>query len=331
MGADPLMAGNSQRRGRSDGAGKKRATAGTGGKNRRSLAGRGATPPAEARPGHPAQRRAAADAKARADRARARQRAEETPELLLGRNPVVEALRAQIPATALYVVTGDTTRGGTDERIAEALALAADRGLPLLEVGKGEFDRMSQGALHQGIGLQVPPYDYAHPEDLLDIARDSGRPPLVVALDGVTDPRNLGAVVRSAAAFGAHGVVVPQRRAVGMTASAWRTSAGAAARLRVARAVNLPRALAGYQDAGLQTVGLAGDGDVDLHDHDGFTDPVALVVGAEGTGLSRLVREKCDVVVRIPIDRDTESLNVSVAAGIALYQTALLRSANAAG
>lgn len=325
------MAGNSQRRGRSDGAGKKRATAGTGGKNRRSLAGRGATPPAEARPGHPAQRRAAADAKARADRARARQRAEETPELLLGRNPVVEALRAQIPATALYVVTGDTTRGGTDERIAEALALAADRGLPLLEVGKGEFDRMSQGALHQGIGLQVPPYDYAHPEDLLDIARDSGRPPLVVALDGVTDPRNLGAVVRSAAAFGAHGVVVPQRRAVGMTASAWRTSAGAAARLRVARAVNLPRALAGYQDAGLQTVGLAGDGDVDLHDHDGFTDPVALVVGAEGTGLSRLVREKCDVVVRIPIDRDTESLNVSVAAGIALYQTALLRSANAAG
>ena len=139
-------------------------------------------------------------------------------------------------------------------------------------------------------------------------------------MDGVTDPRNLGAVVRSAAAFDAHGVVVPQRRAVGMTASAWRTSAGAAARIPVARAVNLARALASYQDAGLQTVGLAGDGDVDLDRYDGFADPVALVVGAEGTGLSRLVREKCDVVVRIPIDRDTESLNVSVAAGIALYQ-----------
>ena len=265
MGADPLMAGNSQRRGRSDGAGKKRATAGTGGKNRRSLAGRGATPPAEARPGHPAQRRAAADARARADRTRARQRAEEAPELLLGRNPVVEALRAQIPATALYVVTGDTHRAA-DERIAEAIALAGDRGLPLLEVGKAEFDRMSQGALHQGIGLQVPPYDYAHPEDLLDLARNSGRPPLIVALDGVTDPRNLGAVVRSAAAFDAHGVVVPQRRAVGMTASAWRTSAGAAARIPVARAVNLARALGSYQDAGLQTVGLAGDGDVELHE-----------------------------------------------------------------
>ncbi|WP_458199604.1 23S rRNA (guanosine(2251)-2'-O)-methyltransferase RlmB [Blastococcus deserti] len=324
MGADPLMAGNSQRRGRTTGAGKKTATAGTGGKGRRALAGRGATPPAEMRPGHPAQRRAAAEARQRADRARARQRAEEAPELLLGRNPVVEALRAQIPATALYVVTGDAQRT-TDERITEALALAADRGLPLLEVGKAEFDRMSGGALHQGIGLQVPPYEYAHPDDLLDMARDSGRPPLVVALDGVTDPRNLGAVVRSAAAFDAHGVVVPQRRAVGMTASAWRTSAGAAARIPVARAVNLPRALGAYQDAGLQTVGLAGDGDVDLDEYDGFTDPVALVVGAEGAGLSRLVRERCDVVVRIPISRDTESLNVSVAAGIALYAAALTR------
>jgi 23S rRNA (guanosine2251-2'-O)-methyltransferase len=317
------MAGNSQRRGRSSGAAKKGAAAGTGGKNRRGLAGRGATPPAEQRTGHPAQRRAAAQARQRTERARARQRAEEAPELLLGRNPVVEALRAQIPASALYVVTD---AGRSDDRITEAVQLAADRGLPLLEVGKAEFDRMSGGALHQGVGLQVPPYTYAHPDDLLDVARDSGRPPLIVAMDGVTDPRNLGAVVRSAAAFGAHGVVVPQRRAVGMTASAWRTSAGAAARLPVARAVNLPRALAAYQDAGLQTVGLAGDGDLELHEYDGFADPVALVVGAEGTGLSRLVRERCDVVVRIPISSDTESLNVSVAAGIALYQAAQRRA-----
>jgi 23S rRNA (guanosine2251-2'-O)-methyltransferase len=324
MGAEPLMAGNSQRRGRTTGAHKKGASGGTGGKNRRSLAGRGATPPAEMRPGHPAQRRAQADARRRTDRDRSRQRAEEAPELLLGRNPVVEALRAQIPATALYVVTGDA-RTATDERITEALHLANDRGLPLLEVGKAEFDRMSNGALHQGIGLQVPPYQYAHPDDLLDLARDSGRPPLVVAMDGVTDPRNLGAVVRSAAAFDAHGVVVPQRRSVGMTASAWRTSAGAAARLPVARAVNLARALGSYQDAGLMTVGLAGDGDVDVHDFDGFADPLALVVGAEGTGLSRLVRERCDVVMRIPIARDTESLNVSVAAGIALYAAAAAR------
>ena len=316
------MAGNSRRRGARASSSKKGATAGTGGKGRRALAGRGATPPAEMRPGHPAQRRATAEARQRSERARQRQRTEETPELLLGRNPVLEALRAQIPATALYVVPDS---GRADERITEAVQLATDRGLPLLEVGKAEFDRMSGGALHQGIGLQVPPYQYAHPDDLLAVAADSGRPPLIVAMDGVTDPRNLGAVVRSAAAFDAHGVVVPQRRAVGMTASAWRTSAGAAARLPVARAVNLSRTLAAYQSAGLMTVGLAGDGDVDLHDYDGFADAVALVVGAEGAGLSRLVREHCDVVVRIPISRDTESLNVSVAAGIALYAAAMAR------
>ncbi len=325
MGADHLMAGNSQRRGRSAGAGKKTATAGTGGKNRRSLAGRGATPPASARPHHPAYKKAQADAARRDNRARVQRRNEEQPELLLGRNPVLEALRAAIPATALYVVTGDTTRGGTDERIAESVQLAADRGLPLLEVGKAEFDRMSNGSLHQGIGLMVPPYEYAHPDDLLDIARDSGRPPLLVALDGVTDPRNLGAIIRSAAAFDAHGVVVPERRSVGMTGSAWRTSAGAAARLQVARATNLARSLGSYQDAGLQTVGLAADGDMSIHDYDGFADPIALVVGAEGAGLSRLVRERCDVVLSIPITKSTESLNVSVAAGIALFAAASAR------
>jgi 23S rRNA (guanosine2251-2'-O)-methyltransferase len=319
------MAGNSQRRGRSEGAGKKTATAGTGGKNRRSLAGRGATPKATDRPHHPAYRAAKAAAARQDNRQRVQRRNAEAPELLLGRNPVLEALRARIPATALYVVTGDTSRGGTDERIAESVQLAADRGLPLLEVGKAEFDRMSDHALHQGIGLMVPPYDYAHPDDLLDIAGNSGRPPLIVALDGVTDPRNLGAIIRSAAAFDAHGLVVPERRAVGMTGSAWRTSAGAAARLRVARAVNLARALGSYQDAGLQTVGLAADGEMGIHEYDGFADPIALVVGAEGAGLSRLVRERCDVVLSIPITKDTESLNVSVAAGIALFAAASAR------
>jgi 23S rRNA (guanosine2251-2'-O)-methyltransferase len=319
------MAGNSQRRGRTTGAGKKTATAGTGGKNRRSLAGRGATPPAEARPGHPAQRRAAADQRQRADRARARARAEETPELLLGRNPVVEALRAKIPANALYVVTGDNLRT-SDERIAEAMALAADRGLPLLEVGKAEFDRMSQGALHQGIGLQVPPYDYAHPDDLLDLARDSGRPPLIVAMDGVTDPRNLGAVVRSVSAFGGHGVVVPERRSAGMTAGAWKTSAGTAARTPVARATNLTRALEAYKKAGITVVGLAADGEVELGDLSALDGPVVIVVGSEGKGLSRLVGETCDFRVRIPMPGGAESLNAGVAAGIVLYEAARRRS-----
>ena len=144
----------------------------------------------------------------------------------------------------------------------------------------------------------------------------------MVALDGVTDPRNLGAVVRSAAAFGAHGVVVPTRRSAGMTAGAWKSSAGAAARLPVARATNLPRALRAYADAGLTIAGLSADGDLPLAEfvaRDG-QGPLVLVVGSEGRGLSRLVGEHCDVRVGIPLSAGTESLNAGVAAGIALVR-----------
>ncbi|GMA87613.1 hypothetical protein GCM10025868_28630 [Angustibacter aerolatus] len=130
-----------------------------------------------------------------------------------------------------------------DDRVREALKTAQQRGIPLLETPRGELDRLTDGAIHQGLAVQVPPYSYAHPSDLVEAAVDAGQAPLIVALDGITDPRNLGAVVRSAAAFGGHGVIVPERRAAGMTASAWKTSAGAAARLPVARAVNLTRAL----------------------------------------------------------------------------------------
>jgi 23S rRNA (guanosine2251-2'-O)-methyltransferase len=240
--------------------------------------------------------------------------------LLLGRNPVVEALRAKIPATALYVVTD---AGRSDERINEAVQLAADRGLALLEVGKAEFDRMSGGALHQGIGLQVPPYDYAHPDDLLAATADSS-PALLVALDNISDPRNLGAIVRSVAAFGGHGVLIPQRRSASVTAVAWRTSAGAAARIPVARATNLTRALKGWADSGLRVIGLDAGGDTALDDLDG-TDPLVMVVGSEGKGLSRLVRQTCDEVVSIPMAGHTESLNASVAAGVVLAEIARQR------
>ena len=130
-----------------------------------------------------------------------------------------------------------------------------------MEAPRPELDRMTNGLNHQGLVLQVPPYEYAHPEDLTAAAYDDGEDPLIVALDGVTDPRNLGAIVRSVAAFGGHGVVVPERRAAGMTAGAWKTSAGTAARIPVARATNLTRALEAYQKAGLAVVGLAADGE----------------------------------------------------------------------
>ncbi|SRR6266536_2796897 len=331
------MAGNSQRRGAKRTAGsKKGATAGSGGQGRRRLQGRGPTPAAEHRPGHPAQRRAAAAARAAALQGgqggqgrrpgrdgRSGRDSPDAPELLVGRNPVVEALRTAVPATALYLAQ----RMDADDRTTEAVRLAADRGVPILEVGRPELDRMTGGALHQGLGLQVPPYSYAHADDLLARALESTAPPLVVALDGVTDPRNLGAVVRSAAAFGADGVLVPERRAAGMTAAAWRTSAGAAARLPVARVTNLVRTLRAYQQAGLFVAGLDADGDVALDDLEVAVDPLLVVVGSEGRGLSRLVRDTCDLTVSIPMTAATESLNASVAAAVALAEIARRRRA----
>ena len=280
------MAGNSERRGaRRNPGSKKGAVVGSGGQRRRGLQGRGPTPPAEQRTGHPAARRSAAQGQqTSASRRAARDRGAEVPELLVGRNPVVEALRAQIPATSLYVALGLDL----DERIAEAVRRASDRGLPVLEVSRWELDRMTGGVLHQGIGLQVPPFPYTHPDDLLARSLHGAKPALIVALDGVTDPRNLGAVVRSSAAFGAHGVLLPERRAVGITATAWRTSAGAAARIPVARATNLVRTLTAYRKAGLFVIGLDADGEVSLDDLDVAVDPMVLVVGSEGRGLSRL-------------------------------------------
>src|SRR5581483_12344940 len=152
----------------------------------------------------------------------------------------------------------------------------------ILEVPKIDLDRMATGALHQGIGLTVPPYEYAHPDALLETARSSRSAPLIVVLDGVTDPRNLGAVVRSATAFGAHGVLIPARRAAGMTAVAWRASAGTAARIPVARATNLTRTLREYATAGLMLAGLDADAKVSLDEFTLAADPLVIVVGSEG-------------------------------------------------
>jgi 23S rRNA (guanosine2251-2'-O)-methyltransferase len=162
--------------------------------------------------------------------------------------------------------------------------------------------------------------------ELLDRAKASGQPPLLVALDGITDPRNLGAIIRSVAAFGAHGVILPQRRSVGVTASAWKTSAGAAARIPVALASNLNQAIKEYKQKGLFVIGLDGDGDVSLPNLELADRPLLVIVGSEGKGLSRLVQENCDQVVSIPISAATESLNAGIAASVALYQIAMARS-----
>jgi 23S rRNA (guanosine2251-2'-O)-methyltransferase len=345
---------------------------GTGGYGKRKLEGKGPTPPAEMRPGHPAKRRAAVQAResgqakktgqarktgqtrntalgksgqggAGSDRpgttrapgrggsaaapgrgdGRARGVGSGVAELVAGRNPVLEALRAAVPATALHV----GPRLDEDERIGQAVMLAADLGIPVVEAGRSELDRLTGGAIHQGIALRIKRYAYADPDDLVQAARDQGVPPLIVALDGVTDPRNLGAVARSVAAFGGHGVLVPSRRSAGVTAGAWKASAGALARVPVAQVANLTRALTSYQEDGLFVVGLDSGGSEDIGGLSLADAPLVLVVGSEGKGLSRLVAEQCDALARIPISAATESLNAGMAATIALYAVSQLRAA----
>ena len=310
---------------------------GSGGQGRQALEGKGPTPKAEDRSWHVAGKRKAALERYKAAGGKGRP-GQQTPrgaagasrraksgdgdEIVTGRNSVLEALRAKIPASALYLAT----RIEMDDRVKEALSLANKRGLAILEVTRPELDRLAgEGGVHQGIALKVPPYEYAHPLDVLEEVLAQGQQPLLVALDGVTDPRNLGAIIRSTAAFGGHAVIVPQRRSVGVTASAWKTSAGAAARIPVAMAANLTQTLKALKDGGVFVIGLDGDGEVELPSLALADRPLCIVVGSEGKGLSRLVTEHCDAVVRIPISAATESLNAGIAASVALYQVAVSR------
>ncbi|WP_392544197.1 23S rRNA (guanosine(2251)-2'-O)-methyltransferase RlmB [Oryzobacter telluris] len=312
------MPGNSQRRGAIRKGSKKGPTVGSGGQRRRGLEGKGPTPKAADRPNHKAHKAAGGSSRGTGGRTSTR-REKASSEIVAGRNAVVEALRADVPATTLYVAG----RIDSDDRVREALKTATERGIPILETPRGELDRLTDGSVHQGLAVQVPPYEYAHPNDFID--PEAPGIPLVVALDGITDPRNLGAIVRSVGAFGGHGVVVPSRRSAGMTASAWKTSAGAAARVPVAQATNLNRALEDYRKAGFFVIGLDMDGDVELPDLELASEPLVVVVGSEGKGLSRLVRETCDQIVSIPMHAATESLNAGIATGVTLYEIARRR------
>ena len=236
---------------------------------------------------------------------------------------MLEALRAKIPATAFYIAQ----RVEMDDRVKEMLSIATHREIPVLEVTRPELDRMAGfDGVHQGVALKVPPYEYAHPQDLLEQIIDAGQTPLLVALDGVTDPRNLGAIIRSTAAFGGQGIIIPQRRSASVNSAAWKTSAGAAARIPVAIAPNLTSTLKEFKKQGVFVLGLDGGGDIELPALELADRPVVIVVGSEGKGLSRLVTETCDQVVSIPISGATESLNAGIAASVALYQVSTIRA-----
>ena len=224
---------------------KKGATKGTGGLGRKALEGRGNTPKAEDRAWHVAGKRKAAQERYAAAGGKGRPSAgsgsrqkpqnsnpnrrvsssatSNDTETVTGRNSVLEALRTKIPATTMYIAQ----RVEMDDRVKEMLAIARHRDIPVLEVTRQELDRMAGfDGVHQGVALKVPPYEYAHPQDLLEQVIDRGQTPLFVALDGITDPRNLGAIIRSTAAFGGHGVILPQRRSASVNSAAWKTSAG---------------------------------------------------------------------------------------------------------
>ncbi|MEY4039527.1 MAG: hypothetical protein RLZZ52_395 [Actinomycetota bacterium] len=311
---------------------------GTGGLGRRALEGKGPTPKAEDREWHPAGKakirreklasmgklnRNTVDAQRKA--APKRSKASDDTEVVTGRNSVLEALRAKIPATAMYIAT----RIEMDDRVKEMLSIATQRGIPIMEVMKPELDRMGgYDSVHQGVALKVPPYEYAHPNDLLEKAFASKTAPLFVALDGITDPRNLGAIIRSTAAFGGDGIILPQRRSVGVTAAAWKTSAGAAARCPVAMASNLTATIKSFKEQGVFVIGLDGGGDTMLPGLALADRPLLIIVGNEGKGLSKLVTDNCDAIVSIPISASTESLNAGIAASVTLYEVARLRSAS---
>ena len=330
------MAGNQKRPGATRKPGSKKGMrVGSGGQGRKALEGKGPTPKAEDRTYHvahkrkvEAEQRAAKGARPGGGRKGAGggavgKKAKGGPEVIHGRNSVLEALRTKLPLKSVHVAAGIDH----DDRTREAMALATEQGVPMFEAPRSELDRLADGHAHQGLAAVAPPHEYADLDDLLDAAAAKGHAPLIVALDGVTDPRNLGAIIRSAAAFGADGVVIPARRAASVTATAWKASAGAAARVPVAQVTNMTSALEELKRAGCFVVGLDAAGDTDVAKLHLAVDPLVVVVGAEGKGLSRLVRETCDLIASIPITAAAESLNASVATSIALYEIAKRRAA----
>lgn len=298
------MAGNSQRRGAMRKGSKKGATVGSGGQRKQGLEGKGPTPKAKDRAHHPAARRAR-------KHAATKPRTAVGGDVVIGRNPVLEALRAAVPATGLYL----QVRAEPDDRWRESIAIAQDSGIPVFEGSRADLDELAHQGNHQGLVLTIQDYEYA---ELEDVAKGT----LLVVLDGITDTHNVGAIARSAAAFGASGLVLPSRRSAGITASAWKASAGALSRLPVARVTNLRTTLESLHREGWMSIGLDARAETTISDlkDDVLRDRVALVIGSEGHGISRLVADTCDFLVRIPMVDSQESLNASVAAGISLRE-----------
>ena len=234
--------------------------------------------------------------------------------LIEGRNAVAEALRAGTPIDKLYAA-----RGGSDRTLGRIIAQAKQAGVPVVEADRRKLDAMSETCSHQGVIAVAAARSYATVEDILQRAEGLGQPPLVVVCDEISDPHNLGAIIRTAECAGAHGVIIPKRRSAGLTAVVAKTSAGAVSYMPVARVPNIPALLKDLQKRGLWIFGTAAEGTTPLYEA-GLASPAAIVIGSEGDGMGRLVRESCDFLVSIPMKGRIESLNASAAAAVLLYE-----------
>ncbi|HIY06260.1 MAG TPA: 23S rRNA (guanosine(2251)-2'-O)-methyltransferase RlmB [Candidatus Evtepia faecigallinarum] len=234
--------------------------------------------------------------------------------IIEGRNAVIEALRAGVDIDKIFIMKGEV-----DTALGHIASTARSRGIVVADADKRKLDGMSRTHAHQGVIAVAAVRAYATVEEILQRARDKGEPPLVVVCDELSDPHNLGAVIRTAECAGAHGVIIPKRRSAGLTAVVAKTSAGAVAHLPVARVANLPSLLKQLKKEGLWVFGSAADGPTRLYDAD-LKGPAAIVIGSEGDGMSRLVAETCDVLVHIPMKGKLNSLNASAAAAILLYE-----------
>ncbi len=238
----------------------------------------------------------------------------DTEGMIEGRNAVTEALRAGRAVDKLYIAKGDT-----DRTLSRLAAQARKAGTVVVEADRRKLDAMSTTGAHQGVIAVVAAAEYASVEDLLALAEERGEAPLVVVCDEISDPHNLGAIIRTAECAGAHGVIIPKRRSAGLTAVVAKTSAGAVSYLPVARVPNIPQLLKELKERGLWVFGTAAEGAAPLYQTD-LRGPAAVVIGSEGEGMSRLVREGCDFLVSIPMRGRISSLNASAAAAILLYE-----------
>jgi 23S rRNA (guanosine2251-2'-O)-methyltransferase len=244
-------------------------------------------------------------------------------ELIYGINLVLEALRGRRRAFELFVAG---TSG--DRRLEKLLLLAKEKEVPVRQREKRDLSRLCGTEHHQGVALRIETFSYADLADILERWRAAGESGLLVVLDGVQDPQNLGALIRSAACAGAHGVIIPKDRAVGVTATVEKTSAGAVETVLVAQVANIAQTLEELKEAGFWIYGAVGESAASLYDQD-FRGNVVVVIGGEGEGIRPLVRKKCDHLVAIPIRGGVNSLNASVAGGVVLFEVVRQRCAEA--